>query len=134
LRFLLDTNICIYAIKRRPPIVLERLRSHEPTEPCLSVITLLELRHGAEKSQFRQKTHAKLDYFLAPFDILPIDEKDALESSRIRARLQMSGTPIGDYDCLIAGQAKARWLTLVSNNVREFGRVQGLRTGKWSIP
>ena len=133
MRYLLDTNICIYALNKRPPLVLEHIRNTDPADVCISVVTQLELRHGAEKSRYREKTHRKLDAFLGPLQILPLEQHDAEEAARIRAMLQMNGTPIGDYDCLIAGQARARKLTLVSNNLREFDRVDDLRTANWAI-
>lgn len=133
MKFLLDTNICIYALKRRPPEVLARLRSIHPEDLGISVVTVLELRQGAEKSQVSERTHARLDAFMAPLRIVPFEEKDAWEGAKIRARLQRLGTPIGDYDCLIAASARARDLVLVSNNLREFDRVDGLRTENWVV-
>lgn len=131
MKYLLDTNICIYSLKNKPPEVLERLRLVGQDEVGISVITALELRQGAEKSQYAEKTHAKLDLFLAPIQIFPFDEEAALIASRIRARLEQKGTPIGDFDSLIAAHAMALDLTLVSNNLREFDRVPGLRTENW---
>ncbi|HSG41066.1 MAG TPA: type II toxin-antitoxin system VapC family toxin, partial [Thermoanaerobaculia bacterium] len=121
--YLLDTNICIYALKNRPSIVLDRLRTVGMAAVALSVITVLELRQGAEKSQQRAANHERLDFFLAPMKILTFDEEAALVGARLRANLERQGTPIGDYDSLIAAQALARDLILVTNNVREFERV-----------
>ena len=126
--YLLDTNICIYALKNRPPEVLERLQSVGRGAVALSVITVLELRQGAEKSQQVVANHSRLDLFLAPMKILPFDEEAALAGARIRAHLERRGTPIGDLDSLIAAQALARDLILVTNNLREFERVPGLQT------
>jgi tRNA(fMet)-specific endonuclease VapC len=131
LKYLLDTNICIYALNNRPPEVLEQLARHGPPRVAVSSVTVLELRHGAEKSQYRKRTHARLDAFLGPIEVLPFDEKAALEGARIRARLEKAGTPIGDLDSLIAATALALDLTLVSNNLREFERVDGLRCESW---
>lgn len=131
MKYLLDTNICIYALKNRPPEVLERLRLVGQDAVGISVITMLELRQGAEKSQLAEKTHAKLDLFLAPIRILPFEEEAASIGARIRAELERGGTPIGDFDSLIAAQAMASGLTLVSNNLREFDRVRGLHTENW---
>jgi tRNA(fMet)-specific endonuclease VapC len=130
-KFLLDTNICIYALKKRPPEVLERLRACGPEAVALSVITALELWHGAEKSQTPEKTQAKLELFLAPIRTLPFEEEAAREGARLRAHLDRQGTPIGDLDSLIAAQALASGLILVTNNLREFQRVPGLRTENW---
>lgn len=131
MKYLLDTNICIYAIKNRPPEVLDKLRRVGRDAVAISVVTLLELRQGAETSSRKEANHARLDLFLAPMTILPFDETAALEGSKLRARLEAAGTPIGDYDSLIAAHALARDLVLVSNNLREFDRVEGLRTENW---
>ncbi len=131
MKFLLDTNICIYALKKRPPEVLEHLRCCGPEAVAISVVTALELWHGAEKSQYPQKTYAKLDLFLAPIPILPFGEEAAREGARIRAHLDRQGTPIGDLDSLIAAQALASGLIVVTNNLREFQRVPGVQNQKW---
>jgi tRNA(fMet)-specific endonuclease VapC len=130
--FLLDTNICVYALNKRPPGVLDRLRAVGRSAVALSVITLLELRQGAEKSQQPSRSHARLDDFLRPMTVLHFDEEAALAGARIRAFLERRGIPIGDLDSLIAAQALALSLTLVTNNLREFARVPGLRTVNWA--
>ncbi len=129
--YLLDTNICIYALKSRPPEVLARLRALSPADVALSVVTLLELRQGAEGSQQPDVAHARLDAFAAPLRVLPFEEEDALAGARLRAALFRRGRPIGDLDSLIAAQAVTRDLTLVTNNLREFSRIPGLRTENW---
>jgi tRNA(fMet)-specific endonuclease VapC len=129
--YLLDTNICIYALKSRPPEVLARLRALSPADVALSVVTLLELRQGAEGSQQPDAAHARLNAFVAPLGILPFEEKDALTGARLRAALFRRGRPIGDLDSLIAAQAVTRDLILVTNNLREFSRIPGLRTENW---
>lgn len=131
MRLLLDTNICIYALKNKPPEVLDRFRSHPPHELGISVITELELRQGAHKSQHPEIAHGKLDRFLGPMPILPLDSAAAAEGARLRAYLERQGTPIGDLDSLIAATALAHGRILVSNNLREFSRVPGLRTDNW---
>lgn len=131
MRYLLDTNICIYSLNRRPPEVLERLAQVGPTAVAISVITLLELRHGAEKSQDPAKSHGKLDLFLRAMPVLEFDESAAEAAARIRAALDRRGTPIGDLDSLIAGHALSRDLVLVTNNLREFERVPGLTIENW---
>lgn len=131
MRYLLDTNICIYALKNRPPEVLARLRAVRRTDVTLSVITVLELRQGAEKSQRSAATHATLDNFLSPLQILPFDEAAALAAARIRAHLERQGRPIGDLDSLIAAHALSQDLVLVTNNLREFERVPGLQCENW---
>jgi tRNA(fMet)-specific endonuclease VapC len=129
--YLLDTNICICALKSRPPEVLARLRALSPADIALSVVTLLELRQGAEGSQQPDAAHARLDAFVAPLGILPFEEKDALTGARLRAALFRRGRPIGDLYSLIAAQAVTRDLILVTNNLREFSRIPGLRTENW---
>ena len=129
--YLLDTNICIYALKNRPPEVLDRLREVGRTAVGISVITVLELRQGAEKSQQTAANHARLDLFLAPMELLSFDEEAALVAARVRAHRERRGTPVGDYDCLIAAQALAQDLILVTNNVREFERVPNLQIENW---
>ena len=131
MRYLLDTNICIEALKNRPPEILQRLREVGPEAVAVSVITSLELRHGAERSQHAKIAHAKLDRFLAPITIIPFDQEAALIGARIRAHLDRQGTPIGDLDSLIAAQAIAGAFTLVTNNLREFQRVPDLKTDNW---
>jgi tRNA(fMet)-specific endonuclease VapC len=131
-RYLLDSNICIYAMKNRPLQVLRRLQNVGRTVVAVSVVTLLELRQGAEKSQQRELAHARLDDFFGPMDVLPFEESDALVAARVRAHLFRIGQPIGDFDSLIAAQALARDLIVVTNNVDEFERVPDLRIENWA--
>lgn len=129
--YLLDTNICIYALKNRPPEVLQKLREVGRAAVAVSVITVMELRQGAEKSEQAAANHSKLDFFLHPMKVLPFDLEAALQGARIRAHLERQGTKIGDLDSLIAAQALTGDLILVSNNLREFKRVPELRTENW---
>lgn len=129
--FLLDTNICIYALNHRPPEVLERLRVEGPSAVGVSVITVVELRHGAEKSQAPPRAHQKLDLFLRPVQVLPFEEHAALDAGRIRAHLDRQGSPIGDLDSLLAAHARSAGLILVTNNRRHFDRVSHLRIENW---
>jgi tRNA(fMet)-specific endonuclease VapC len=132
--YLLDTNICIYALKERPPEVLARLRAVGPAKVALSVITVLELRQGAEGSQQPEAAHSRLDSFLSSMQLVPFEEEDAIHGARLRAHLRRRGRPIGDFDSLIAAQALARDLILVTNNLGEFERIEGLRTENWISP
>lgn len=132
MRYLLDSNICIYAMKNRPLQVLRRLQNVGRAVVAVSVITLLELRQGAERSQQRELAHARLDDFFGPMDVLPFEESDALVAARVRAHLFQIGQPIGDFDSLIAAQALARDLIVVTNNVDEFERVPDLRIENWA--
>ncbi len=131
MKYLLDTNICIYALKNRPPEVLDRLRTVGPSRVAISDITALELRHGAEKSQNSIDAHRKLDHFLSPISSIAFDDAAALVGAKIRADLQLRGCPIGDFDILIAAQALSLEMVLVSNNLREFSRVANLRYENW---
>ena len=131
MRFLLDTNICIYALKQNQ-VVLTRLLAERPIDVCLSVITEAELRTGAAKSASSAKTTRLLEHFLRPLAVLDFTSDDAVAYAAVRARLEHAGTPIGPLDTLIAAQAVARKLTLVSNNEREFKRIAGLRLENWA--
>lgn len=131
MKYLLDTNICIYALKSRPPEVLQRLQEVGRAAVAVSVVTVLELREGAEKSQQPDANHSRLDFFLKPIPVLNFERDDALAGARVRAHLERQGTPIGDFDSLIAAQAMVRDLVLVTNNLREFERVPGLKVQNW---
>lgn len=131
MRFLLDTNICISALKQNP-VVLARLLAERPIDIGLSVITEAELRTGAAKSASATKTRRLLENFLRPLTVLEFTSDDAIAYSAVRAKLERAGTPIGPLDTLIAAQAVARQLTLVSNNEREFNRIAGLRLENWA--
>lgn len=131
MRFLLDTNICIYALKQNQA-VLTRLLAERPIDVVISVITEAELRTGAAKGASSAKTTRLLEHFLRPLAVLEFTSDDALAYAVVRARLEHAGMPIGPLDTLIAAQAVARKLTLVSNNQREFKRVAGLRLENWA--
>jgi tRNA(fMet)-specific endonuclease VapC len=130
--YLLDTNICIYALANRPARVLQRLREVGPEAVAVSVVTLLELRHGAENASGPAADHARLDAFLAPIEVLPFDRDSAELGGRLRAELRRAGRRLGDLDLLIAAQALAAGRVLVSNDLRAFGGVDGLRTANWA--
>lgn len=132
MRYLLDSNICVYAMKNRPPQVLRRLQNVGRAVVAVSAITVLELRQGAERSQHRELAHARLDDFFGPMDVLSFEEADALVAARIRAQLFHIGRPIGDFDSLIAAHALSRDLIVVTNNVDEFERVPDLRIQNWA--
>jgi tRNA(fMet)-specific endonuclease VapC len=131
MKFLLDTDICIYALKQHE-VVLRRLLSRSRSDVAISVITEAELRTGAAKSDAPTKTLRLLENFLRPLEILEFTSGDAVAYAGVRAKLERSGTPIGPLDTLIAAQAVARKLVLVSNNKRELGRVAGLRVENWT--
>lgn len=131
MKFLLDTDTCIYALKQNQN-VLGRLLSKSREEIVLSVITEGELRTGAAKSSSPIKTLRLFENFLRPLTILEFTSEDAVVYAQVRAKLERAGTPIGPLDTLIASQAVARKLTLVSNNEREFRRVAGLHVENWA--
>lgn len=131
MHFLLDTNICIYLIKKHPPEVLEQFKRHSPQDVAISTITLFELQYGVEKSQYRQRSADALDKFIIPFEFIDLDRCSAIEAANIRVQLERQGMPIGSYDLLIAGVARSRSMTLVSNNTKEFERVVGLKLENW---
>ncbi len=129
--YMLDTNICIFAIKHKPDSVLLRLQQHKPEEICISAVTYAELCHGVEKSQAKTRNRLALILFLSSIDILPFDERAAEEYGKVRAQLELKGTPIGPLDTMIAAHAKSLDMTVVTNNVREFARVEGLSVEDW---
>ena len=130
MRYLLDTDTCIYALKGMAS-VLASLLSRSRSDVAVSVITEAELRTGAAKSSSPAKTLRLVENFLRPLTILEFTTQDAIAYAQVRARLERAGTPIGPLDTLIASQAVARQLTLVSNNEREFRRVSGLHLENW---
>jgi len=118
-------------IKKRPPEARERFREHSPQDAAISTITLFELQYGIEKSQYPQRSRNALSKFLLPLNLIDLDRSSATESAIIRAQLVKKGTPIGPYDLLIAGLARSRGMTLVTNNIKEFKRVAGLHLENW---
>jgi tRNA(fMet)-specific endonuclease VapC len=128
--YLLDTNAVIAIINGTSPGLVERLRSHAPDEVGLSVIALHELHYGAWRSARIETNLAVLGRLR--FQIISFEARDAEEAGHIRANLAQQGRPIGPYDALIAGQARARGLTLVTANLREFDRVEGLNIEDWT--
>ena len=130
--FLLDTDICIYAIKAMPRVV-QRLRDVQVDGLYLSVMTLHELLYGAERSRSTQQALTLLKEFVAPFTVLDVNSAVAAHAAKHRATLARQGTPIGPYDLLIAATALAHDLVLVSNNMREFMRIDGLQVENWAV-
>jgi tRNA(fMet)-specific endonuclease VapC len=130
LRYLLDTNIVIYVIKRRPLEVLGRFNQHAG-RMAISTITLAELLHGAEKSERPSANLAVVEDFCSRLDVLPYTAKAAQHYGSIRAKLEKLGQPIGINDLHIAAHARSEGLTLVSNNLKEFVRVPALQTENW---
>lgn len=130
-RYLLDTNICIYIINRRPPEVFRHFDGVAAGQIGISSITHAELDFGVAKSGSR-RNRAALDKFLLPLETMPFDADAARAYGKLRAQLERLGTPIGALDTLIAAHALALGVTLVSNNTREFERVPKLRLENWA--
>lgn len=130
LTYLLDTNITIYVLKQRPESARQRFNAQHG-RMALSVITLAELLHGAEKSAFPQRNLAVVEDFCSRLHLLPYGPKAAQHYGAIRSALERLGQPIGVNDLHIAAHARSEGLTLVSNNLREFSHVPGLLTENW---
>ena len=130
LKFMLDTNICIFTMKNKPEQVREVFKAHHG-QLCISTVTLMELIYGAEKSSSPGRNLADVEGFAARLEVLKYDQDAAAHTGQLRAELAKAGTPIGPYDHMIAGHARSQGLILVTNNLREFNRVPGLRVEDW---
>ena len=131
--YLLDTNVCIYLMKNKFPGLTDHLLSLDPSEVAVSSITFFELEYGAAKSNWGERTRENMYAFLAPFTILPFDANDAAAAGHIRALLAAAGSPIGPFDLLIASQAFARDMTVVTHNTGEFSRIPDLKVEDWVL-
>lgn len=131
MNYMLDTNICIYIIKRKPQAVLERFLRTKISQIGISSITLSELLYGVSKSSRPAQNQIALTQFTAPLEILPYDDHAAQFYGDLRAHLEKKGTPIGSLDMLIAAHALAVSCTLVTNNEKEFNRVANLKVANW---
>ena len=132
MRYMLDTNICIYVIKHKPEKVFRKIQTIHPEDVCISSVTYAELVHGVEKSAAVEKNRLALSMFLANMEILGFDVGAADCYGKIRADLEKKGTPIGPLDMMIAGHAQSLGYTVVTNNVKEFSRVSALRIENWA--
>ena len=130
MRYLLDTDSVSFALRGQGEVGA-RIRERKPSELSVSAITLAELRYGADRKGSR-KLHGLIDAFTSAIEVMPFDEDAALEFGRIGSLLAERGTPIGDFDVLIAAHAVALRCTLVSNNLRHFSRVPGLLLKSWA--
>lgn len=130
LKYMLDTNIVIYTIKNKPAAVREAFTKHYG-QMCISSVTFMELIYGAEKSSQSERNLRDVEGFAARLDVLDYGSSAAAHTGQLRAELARAGTPIGPYDQMIAGHARSKGLTLVTNNTKEFIRVQGLRLDDW---
>ena len=132
MKYLLDTNICIYIIKNNPPAVQQRFAKERLGDVGISSITVAELYYGAEKSSQIDRNIISIQKFLQPLIVLLFSEDDALAYGKVRTDLERRGAPIGAMDLLIAAQALSHELILVTNNVREFQRIVSLRIENWT--
>lgn len=130
LKYMLDTNICIFTVKNKPETVRQKFNLHRQ-QMCISVITLMELIYGAEKSSAPEWNLAVIEGFTARLEVLDYDMHAATHTGQLRAEQARTGQPIGPYDQMIAGHARSRGLIIVTNNMREFSRVSGLRVEDW---
>ena len=132
LKYMLDTNIVIYTIKNRPVRVREVFKRHSG-QMAISAVTFGELIYGTERSSQPERNLNDIEGMIARLEVLPFDELAAAHFGQLRAELARAGTPIGPYDQMIAGHARALGLVLVTNNVDEFKRVLGLRIENWTL-
>lgn len=128
---MLDTNICIYLIKRNPHNVVSKLKTYDAGEVAVSAITVAELQYGVQKSNRPEQNGMALAEFLLPLEIVAFDERAAGHYGEIRSHLEKTGNIIGSMDLLIAAHARSLSLTLITNNMSEFRRVPGLRAENW---
>lgn len=131
MKYMLDTNICVFIIRQRSIPVLHKIERTLPGQIAISAITVAELQHGVYKSSNPGKNAQALVKFISPFHVLPFSEKDTMVYGKIRNDLERRGTTIGPFDMLIAAHAISNSLVLVTNNRREFSRVEGLQTEDW---
>lgn len=131
MKYMLDTNICIYAIKNTFPGLREYMSNITPGEMCISSITLSELRYGAYKSAATSRNMIAINQFLSTIQVIPYNEKAADEYGQIRSDLEKKGQVIGNMDMLIAAHAKSTRMTVVTHNIKEFCRVDGLTVEDW---
>ena len=131
MRYMLDTNICIYVIKHKPETVFQKLQNTNPEDVCISSVTYAELVHGVEKSAAVEKNRLALSMLLANMEILDFDVDAADCYGKIRAVLEKKGTPIGPLDMMSTAHAQSLGYTVVTNNVKEFSRVSALRIENW---
>lgn len=130
LTYMLDTNICIHVMKTYPPSVREKFNDLAE-QLCISAVTLGELHFGAEKSARRVENLTAIAHFVARLEVLPFAEKAALHYGQVRAELERAGTPCGPHDMQIGAHARSEGLVVVTNNMREFVRMPGVRVENW---
>ncbi|MCG8619433.1 MAG: type II toxin-antitoxin system VapC family toxin [Desulfobacterales bacterium] len=132
MKYLIDTNICIYIMNERPPEVIQRFAKQKIGDIGISSITVSELQYGVSKSRFKKENLKRLEEFLTPFQILSYDEDASKHYGEIRSDLEAKGLTIGPLDLLIAAHALSEKLVLVTNNAKEFNRIQSLEIENWA--
>jgi tRNA(fMet)-specific endonuclease VapC len=130
LTYMLDTNICIYVMKNYPLDLRDKFNSLAE-QLCISSITLGELHYGAEKSARRADNLSAIEHFVARLDVRPFEAKAAAHYGQVRAELERAGTPCGPHDMQIGGHARSEGLIVVTNHIREFNRMPGIRVENW---
>jgi tRNA(fMet)-specific endonuclease VapC len=131
MKYMLDTNICIYIIRQKPESVLRKFQTIKMGDICISSVTLAELMYGVEKSQHSKKNKAALEDFILALEVMPFNETTAAHYGHIRADLESKGATIGPLDLMIAAHAQSLNLVLVTNNKKEFVRVAKLKVEDW---
>jgi tRNA(fMet)-specific endonuclease VapC len=131
--YLLDTNILIYAQKKRSPIVLSHIKSKDPSVLFVSIFSVAEMIFGCKKSLQPAQNHRAVLEFLLPFNVLNFEQEDCNKYGEVRHFLESNGRPIGTIDTFIGSMAVARSMTLVTNNVREFERIPGIKIENWIV-
>ncbi len=131
MKYLIDTNICIYIMNKRPPDVIYKIKNTDVGMIGISSITVSELKYGAYKSKYKDQNLKRLDEFLTPFEILSYDQTAAEYYGEIRSKLEKQGFIIGPLDLLIAAHALSKGLILVTNNEKEFKRIKSLKIENW---
>ena len=131
MNFLIDTNICIHIMNKRPHGVIHKFKNTDVGQIGISTITVSELNYGASKSKLQKQNFKRLEEFLTPFEIIPYDQDASQYYGEIRYQLENQGNIIGPLDLLIAAHALSRNLTLVTNNEKEFKRIKSLKVENW---
>lgn len=130
--YLIDTNICIFAIKKKSEILLDRIKENSKLGVFISALTIAELEYGIEKSLQKENNRISLIKFVSIFNIIPFDDQDAIPYGKLKAQLAKAGNIIGPIDMLLAGQAISKNLILITNNTVEFQRIPNLHIEDWT--
>ena len=133
IEYLLDTNICIYLIKKCPPEVFKRFQQIQLKQLHIPTVTVFELYYGIQKNNSHQRNLLALENFIAPLTVVDFNLEAAQKAAQIRDTLQKKGTPIGPYDTQIAAIALSLNMVLLTNNTREFNRIEGLKLENWVV-